>query len=327
MNSGYSSNMLLSRNLNDVFFLLRSNSKSRLLNNDNSFNDNFSVSFSDDKVALLSNGDLERGNDDESTTPPDWVNMMDEIQYELTRIRTRIDNCQELQNKYMGKHSLVNEEQNTIQQEKINSATSEVSSLLNHCKKLIVLLEESSERDTPTIKTLRKNVEAALSQSLSDLIMIFKNNQQKYFNYINSRSNNVSSFLVTPGDDFGNLFEDTVLDDNNQFSEELNVMQIQQIMENENMSKEREKCIMNVSKSIYELNSLFKDLAELVVHQGTILDRIDYNIENTNIRVRSALTNVRKADNYQKKNQKMKIILILSVIVVVLIFLIIITKT
>uniref|UniRef100_A0A0K0G2C8 t-SNARE coiled-coil homology domain-containing protein n=1 Tax=Strongyloides venezuelensis TaxID=75913 RepID=A0A0K0G2C8_STRVS len=327
MNSGYSSNMLLSRNLNDVFFLLRSNSKSRLLNNDNSFNDNFSVSFSDDKVALLSNGDLERGNSDESTTPPDWVNMMDEIQYELTRIRTRIDNCQELQNKYMGKHSLVNEEQNTIQQEKINSATSEVSSLLNHCKKLIVLLEESCERDTPTIKILRKNVEAALSQSLSDLIMIFKNNQQKYFNYINSRSNNVSSFLVTPGDDFGNLFEDTVLGDNNQFSEELNVMQIQQIMENETMSKEREKCIMNVSKSIYELNSLFKDLAELVVNQGTILDRIDYNIENTNIRVRSALTNVRKADNYQKKNQKMKIILILSVIVLVLIFLIIITKT
>uniref|UniRef100_A0A0N5BGS7 VASt domain-containing protein n=1 Tax=Strongyloides papillosus TaxID=174720 RepID=A0A0N5BGS7_STREA len=107
-NSGCSSNILLSRNLNDVFLLLRSNSKSRLLNNDSRFNDNFSVSFSDDKVALLSNGDLERGNDDESTTPPDWVNMMDEIQNELTRIRTRIDNCQELQNKYMGKHSLVN---------------------------------------------------------------------------------------------------------------------------------------------------------------------------------------------------------------------------
>uniref|UniRef100_A0A0N5CI66 t-SNARE coiled-coil homology domain-containing protein n=1 Tax=Strongyloides papillosus TaxID=174720 RepID=A0A0N5CI66_STREA len=68
--------------------------------------------------------------------------------------------------------------------------------------------------------------------------------------------------------------EDTVLDDNNQFSEELNVMQIQQIMENENMSKEREKCIMNISKSTYELNSLFKDLAKLVVNQGTILDRI-----------------------------------------------------
>ncbi|CEF65951.1 Syntaxin 16 [Strongyloides ratti] len=246
MNSGYSSNMLVTRNLNDVFFLLRSNSKSRLLNTDNHFNDNFSVSFSDDKVALLSNDDVERGQDVESSVPPDWVNMMDEIQYELTRIRTRIENCHELQNKYMGKHSLVNEEENMIQQEQINSATSEVSSLLSHCKKLIVLLEESNERDTQTTKLLRKNVESALSQSLSELVIIFKNNQQKYFNYINSRSNNVSSFLVTPGDGFGNFLEESVFDGNDQFSEELNVMQIQQIMENENMSKEREKCIMNI---------------------------------------------------------------------------------
>uniref|UniRef100_A0A0K0DYU5 Conserved oligomeric Golgi complex subunit 3 n=1 Tax=Strongyloides stercoralis TaxID=6248 RepID=A0A0K0DYU5_STRER len=249
MNSGYSSSMLVTRNLNDVFFLLRSNSKSRLLNNDSHFNDNFSVSFSDDKIALLSNEDLECGQDIQSSVPPDWVKMMDEVQYELTRIRTRIENCQELQNKYMGKHSLVNEEQNTIQQEKINSATSEVSSLLCHCKKLIVLLEESNVYDTQTTKILRKNVESALSKSLSELVIIFKNNQQKYFNYINSRSNNVSSFLVTPGDDFGNFLEESIFDGNDQFSEELNVMQIQQIMENESMSKEREKCIINILQS------------------------------------------------------------------------------
>uniref|UniRef100_A0A0N5A573 t-SNARE coiled-coil homology domain-containing protein n=1 Tax=Parastrongyloides trichosuri TaxID=131310 RepID=A0A0N5A573_PARTI len=327
MNSGYSSNMIVTRNLNDVFFLLRSNSKSRLLNSDNKFHENFSVSFSDDKVALLNNTDLEVGYNEESLTPPDWVNMMDEIQYELTRIKTRIENCQELQNKYMGKPSLVNDEQNLIQQEKITFAADEVSSLLNHCKKLIVLLEESSERDTPTVKILRKNVETALSQSLSELLTTFKTNQQKYFNYINSRSNNVSSFIVTPGDDFNNIFESSVLNQNDQFSEELNVMQIQQIMENETMSKEREKYIMDVSKSIYDLNSLFKDLAELVVNQGTILDRIDYNIENANIRVKSGLTNIRKADHYQRKNQKMKLIFILSIIVLVLLFLIIITKT
>ena len=38
--------------------------------------------------------------------------------------------------------------------------------------------------------------------------------------------------------------------------------------------------IQSLSKSIQDLAVLFKDLNELVVEQGTILDRIDFNIES-----------------------------------------------
>lgn len=43
--------------------------------------------------------------------------------------------------------------------------------------------------------------------------------------------------------------------------------QIQLLLQNADMVKERERDVMSVSKSIVELNSLFKDLASMVVDQ------------------------------------------------------------
>lgn len=43
--------------------------------------------------------------------------------------------------------------------------------------------------------------------------------------------------------------------------------QIQMLLQNADIVKERERDVMSVSKSIVELNSLFKDLASMIVDQ------------------------------------------------------------
>jgi len=62
-------------------------------------------------------------------------------------------------------------------------------------------------------------------------------------------------------------------------------------------------------------------------YQGTLLDRIDYNVEQTAVRVDKGLTQLQKAEKYQKKNRKMLIISVLFIIVVILLIILIAVKS
>jgi len=84
-------------------------------------------------------------------------------------------------------------------------------------------------------------------------------------------------------------------------------------------ASEREKEIIKVAQSINELAQLFKELNVLVLEQGTILDRIDYNIEQTVTKVKQGVTELEKADEYSKKMYTLKCILCLLLLIIILI--------
>lgn len=89
---------------------------------------------------------------------------------------------------------------------------------------------------------------------------------------------------------------------------------------------QREREIESIAQGIIELSDMFRDLQTMVIDQGTMLDRIDYNVERMNTDVKGAEKELIIADGYQKKTTKRKLILLLILLIAGAIILLVITK-
>ena len=86
---------------------------------------------------------------------------------------------------------------------------------------------------------------------------------------------------------------------------------------------QREREIEDIAQGIIELADLFRDLQTMVIDQGTMLDRIDYNVERMATDVKAAEKELVIADGYQKKTTKRKIIFLLLLVVIGMVILVI----
>ena len=89
------------------------------------------------------------------------------------------------------------------------------------------------------------------------------------------------------------------------------------------MVEQRDAEIQHIAKSIEELAQIFKELAVLVIDQGTILDRIDFNMETAVEHAKEGVVNLEKAEESQKANPAMKCIIALVLIIIILLIVII----
>ena len=62
---------------------------------------------------------------------------------------------------------------------------------------------------------------------------------------------------------------------------------------------------------------IFKDLNQLVIEQGTIMDRIDYNMDQAVTKVREGLQQVVKAEEYKKSNRPYSIMAVMILIIAI----------
>lgn len=64
---------------------------------------------------------------------------------------------------------------------------------------------------------------------------------------------------------------------------------------------------MTIVKTITTLNTVYKELQDLVIHQGSLLDRIDENIDSTHLNIEKAnehLTKVQWFDKIGRRTSK-----------------------
>ncbi|SPO31696.1 related to TLG2 - member of the syntaxin family of t-SNAREs [Ustilago trichophora] len=94
--------------------------------------------------------------------------------------------------------------------------------------------------------------------------------------------------------------------------------------QNDSEIQQRTQEIDQIAKSIQELAQLFGDLQTLVIDQGTMLDRIDYNVELMGREFKGAVQELQVATRYQRKSGRRQCILFLCLLIVLLVAIILI---
>lgn len=84
---------------------------------------------------------------------------------------------------------------------------------------------------------------------------------------------------------------------------------------NEALIAQREREIEDIAQGIIELANIFQELQTMVIDQGSMLDRIDYNVENMNRDVKEADKELKVASGYQRRTIKRKIMLLLAILI------------
>merc|ERR1711978_343407 len=96
--------------------------------------------------------------------------------------------------------------------------------------------------------------------------------------------------------------------------------QLQRLEQMEMNATDRTQEILNIAKSVHELATLFQELSVLVVEQGSLLDRIDYNVEQTLDNLGKAKKEIDKADRHQRRSRSALCIIVLIMLILVAAF-------
>ncbi|XP_057774086.1 syntaxin-21-like isoform X2 [Salvia miltiorrhiza] len=92
-----------------------------------------------------------------------------------------------------------------------------------------------------------------------------------------------------------------------------------EIVLNEAIIEEREQGIREIQKEIGEVNDIFKDLAQLVSAQGSLIGDISSNIESSHASTGEAANQLTKASNTQRSTSSMTCLMLVIVGIILLI--------
>lgn len=252
--------------------------------------------------------------------PPEWVDDVEEVNEHMKAIKDKMKELTDLHNKHVNQ---VKFDDQMKEEHAIELLTSEITSIFHKAeKKLGVIGMKGKNVDSKQYFRVTKNVLQKLATALQDLSVQFRNNQSTYLKKLKGREERAQKY---------GLASETVMDDTDEaaadsFDTGFSSDQQSQLRDNTMQIKRREEEITSIVNSISELQTIFKDLSILIVDQGSILDRIDYNIEMASHHIEEGRKQLVQGEKYQKSATKKYIIILLILIVLAFVFAIIFAK-
>ena len=199
----------------------------------------------------------------------------------------------------------------------IKALIKEMMKKIKFCEGLTKMEKNNNFIDESNIENkIINNVKMYLVSKIQNFSNEFRKNEQQFMKYLkemggdqeylendnNNENNNLNDSFDSSGsdDEKENLNKNLLLTQDDDFE-----LQI----------RKRDEDINILANSINELSGIFKDLQNVVQEQGTILDRIDYNIEVSYENSHKGLRLLKKAQEHQNESCFRNVILALFLII------------
>ena len=199
------------------------------------------------------------------------------------------------------------EEENNKLNKSIGKIVHEISLQLQLYERNVKeLMKQNLENQVHNI--IKSNLQQALVEKAKEFTRKFKLNQELY----------TKKYKELVGED------DPTMEANNYMKEEEQKNDNFFMMDNsKQVLKKRDTELNKLLNSVNDLAGIFKDMQVLVMEQGSILDRIDYNIDVASTNVVKGKNSLIKANDYHKNNCFRNVIIVLLICIFIEAFMLI----
>jgi syntaxin 16 len=256
--------------------------------------------------------------------PPIWVDKIDQAEEDTLKIQNKMRDLAAIHTKRL----MVNFETDEIQQEReIDHKTREITELFHHAESLLKKFGKQGDEHTisDSEQTVRNNMQRSLAKKLQGLSMSFRSTQKEYLNRLQAQKSGggQAAFDFLTAEDKAAQVRGPNVDMDLGFK----ASQLAALDDTVELVNQRDEEITRIAKSIEELAQIFKELAVLVIDQGTILDRIDFNMESAVEHAKEGIVQLQKAEEHQKNALPMRCIIVLVVLIIIMLIVLIVKNT
>ncbi|KAH8161695.1 hypothetical protein CIB48_g6547 [Xylaria polymorpha] len=294
------------------------------------------ASAGEDTQGLLSGGDYHDDGDaviEMDLLPPRWADISDEVTDLLADIARKSQTLERLHQKHV-LPGFNDEEAKRAEEGEIERLTQSITKGFHECHRCIQRVEQMV-RDgqhagsmSRAEEVMARNIQVSLASRVQEASAGFRKKQSAYLKKLRGMS---GLGAVSPGGDraatplggtsaTSYAADPSLLESDADRSYSQSALQqttAQRLLHsNDAVILQREREIEDIAQGIIELSDLFRDLQTMVIDQGTMLDRIDYNVERMATDVKAAEKELVVASGYQKRTTKRKLILLLILLIV-----------
>ncbi|KAI4100048.1 MAG: hypothetical protein L6R37_005688 [Teloschistes peruensis] len=290
---------------------------------------------SEERRGLMSAGAFEDGGDaviEMDLLPPRWIDIQDEVTEILGTIAAQSVDLDRLHQKHV-LPGFEDEEVKKEEEDRIERLTQEITRGFHNCQRAIKRIEtmvrDSRKQGSVSRgdETMARNIQISLASKVQEASAGFRKKQSNYLKKMRLLGgmtapmdrNTAPSSTLSPQNPYTDpsMIESETDKSFSQSTLQMATAQKQKRLNtNDAAIAQREREITDIAKGIIELADIFKELQTMVIDQGTMLDRIDYNVEKMNTDVKKADKELVVATGYQKKGTKRKILFLLFLLVI-----------